>query len=91
MALTHICRHIWPDEINKTGCQVCTHSELTAAAFVLQSQQTLKLSHEAAMAKVDELSADLKNERLKRLELEKQLQSASVSRTRMEQVSPSPL
>lgn len=57
----------------------------------MQSQQTLKLSHEAAMVKVDELSADLKNERLKRLELEKQLQSASVSRTRMEQVSPSPL
>lgn len=88
MALTHICRHIWPDGINKTRCRVCTRSELTAAVFVSQSQQTLKLSHEAAMAKVDELSADLKNERLKRLELEKQLQSASVSRTRMEQVSP---
>lgn len=51
-----------------------------------ESQQTLKLSHEAAMAKVDELSADLKNERLKSLELEKQLQSASIARMRMEQL-----
>lgn len=39
------------------------------------------------MAKVDELSAQLKDERLKSLELEKQLQSASISRMRMEQVS----
>ncbi|XP_026028111.1 protein fantom isoform X2 [Astatotilapia calliptera] len=64
-----------------------TVAELEGRYLQLQeSQQTLKLSHEAAMAKVDELSADLKNERLKRLELEKQLQSASVSRTRMEQL-----
>ncbi|XP_063333546.1 protein fantom isoform X1 [Pelmatolapia mariae] len=64
-----------------------TVAELEGRYLQLQeSQQTLKLSHEAAMAKVDELSADLKNERLKRLELEKQLQSASVSRTKMEQL-----
>uniref|UniRef100_A0A3B4EY20 RPGRIP1 like n=1 Tax=Pundamilia nyererei TaxID=303518 RepID=A0A3B4EY20_9CICH len=56
-----------------------TVAELEGRYLQLQeSQQTLKLSHEAAMAKVDELSADLKNERLKRLELEKQLQSASL-------------
>uniref|UniRef100_A0A669F7S1 RPGRIP1 like n=1 Tax=Oreochromis niloticus TaxID=8128 RepID=A0A669F7S1_ORENI len=64
-----------------------TVAELEGRYLQLQeSQQTLKLSHEAAMAKVDELSADLKNERLKSLELEKQLQSASIARMRMEQL-----
>ncbi|KAL4003936.1 hypothetical protein ACER0C_003649 [Sarotherodon galilaeus] len=64
-----------------------TVAELEGRYLQLQeSQQTLKLSHEAAMGKVDELSADLKNERLKSLELEKQLQSASIARMRMEQL-----
>lgn len=51
----------------------------------LQSQQTLKVSHDAAMLKVDELSAQLKDERLKALDLEKRLQSANVSKIQTQQ------
>uniref|UniRef100_A0A3P8RRR9 RPGRIP1 like n=1 Tax=Amphiprion percula TaxID=161767 RepID=A0A3P8RRR9_AMPPE len=62
-------------------------AELEGRFLQLQeSQQALKASHEAAMAKVDELSAHLKDERLKSLDLEKQLQSSSISRLRMEQL-----
>lgn len=52
-----------------------------------QSQLTLKTIHEAAMAKVDELSAQLKDERLKSLDLKRQLQSSSISKRRTEQVN----
>lgn len=55
-----------------------------------QSQRTLKVSHDAAMAKVDELSAQLKDERLKSLDLEKQLQSSTISKIKMEQVTATP-
>uniref|UniRef100_A0A3Q1H2B0 RPGRIP1 like n=1 Tax=Acanthochromis polyacanthus TaxID=80966 RepID=A0A3Q1H2B0_9TELE len=62
-------------------------AELEGRFLQLQeSQQTLKASHEAAMAKVDELSAQLKDERLKSVDLEKQLQSSSISRLRVEQL-----
>ena len=47
----------------------------------------LKTSHNAAMLKVDELSAQLKDERMKSLDLEKQLQSSTVARMKMDQVS----
>ncbi|XP_030587414.1 protein fantom isoform X3 [Archocentrus centrarchus] len=61
-------------------------AELEGRFLQLQeSQHTLRVSHGAAMAKVDELSAQLKDERMKSLELEKQLQSAGISRMRMEQ------
>ncbi|XP_008299078.1 protein fantom [Stegastes partitus] len=64
-----------------------TVAELEGRFLQLQeSQQTLKASHEAAMAKVDELSAQLKDERLKSLDLEKELQSSSISRIKMEQL-----
>lgn len=39
------------------------------------------------MAKVDELSAQLKEERMKSLDLEKQLQASSVAAVRMQQVT----
>lgn len=47
----------------------------------------LKTSHDAAMLKVDELSAQLKDERMKSLDLEKQLQCSTVARMKMDQVS----
>uniref|UniRef100_A0A8C4H861 RPGRIP1 like n=1 Tax=Dicentrarchus labrax TaxID=13489 RepID=A0A8C4H861_DICLA len=54
-------------------------TELEGRFLQLQeSQRTLKASHDAAMAKVDELSAQLKDERLKSLDLEKQLQNYSL-------------
>lgn len=52
-----------------------------------QGQRSLKVSHDAAMAKVDELSAELKEERLKSLDLEKQLQGSSVAALRTQQVT----
>lgn len=54
---------------------------------LLQSQRMLKTSHDAAMLKVDELSAQLKDERMKSLDLEKQLQCSTVARMKMDQVS----
>ncbi|XP_069580461.1 protein fantom [Brachyistius frenatus] len=51
-----------------------------------ESQQTLKVSHDVAMTKVDELSTQLKDERLKSLELQKQLQSLSISNIQTEQL-----
>uniref|UniRef100_A0A3B4XMA1 RPGRIP1 like n=1 Tax=Seriola lalandi dorsalis TaxID=1841481 RepID=A0A3B4XMA1_SERLL len=63
-------------------------TELEGRFLQLQeSQLTLKASHDAAMLKVDELSGELKDERLKSLDLEKQLQSCSISKKKMEQVS----
>ncbi|XP_035521640.1 protein fantom [Morone saxatilis] len=62
-------------------------TELEGRFLQLQeSQRTLKASHDAAMAKVDELSAQLKDERLKSLDLEKQLQSSNIARIQMEQL-----
>ncbi|KAM6936880.1 protein fantom [Xenentodon cancila] len=64
-----------------------TVTELEGRFLQLQeAQQTLKASHDAAIAKVDELSAQLKDERLKSLELEKQLQSANITKIRVEQL-----
>lgn len=53
----------------------------------LQSQRTLKASHEAVMAKVDELMGQLKDERLRSLGLESQLQANSFSQRRTEEVT----
>ncbi|KAI3371040.1 hypothetical protein L3Q82_023522, partial [Scortum barcoo] len=62
-------------------------TELEGRFLQLQeSQRTLKASHDAAMLKVDELSSQLKDERLKNLELEKQLQSSAISKIKMEQL-----
>uniref|UniRef100_A0A3B4XAB6 RPGRIP1 like n=1 Tax=Seriola lalandi dorsalis TaxID=1841481 RepID=A0A3B4XAB6_SERLL len=62
-------------------------TELEGRFLQLQeSQLTLKASHDAAMLKVDELSGELKDERLKSLDLEKQLQSCSISKKKMEQL-----
>ncbi|XP_068169385.1 protein fantom [Antennarius striatus] len=51
-----------------------------------ESQQTLKASHDAAMAEVDTLAAQLKTERLKSLELESQKQSSTMVGVKMEQL-----
>ncbi|XP_028442097.1 protein fantom isoform X2 [Perca flavescens] len=62
-------------------------TELEGRFLQLQeSQRTLKLSHDAAMQKVDELSAQLKDERLKSLDLEKRLQSSTLSGKKLEQL-----
>ncbi|KAM9352398.1 protein fantom [Symphorus nematophorus] len=64
-----------------------TVTELEGRFLQLQeSQRSLKASHDAAMAKVDELSAQLKDERLKSLEVEKQLQSSTMAKIKMEQL-----
>ncbi|MCJ8735878.1 hypothetical protein PDJAM_G00252510 [Pangasius djambal] len=47
-----------------------------------ESQKTLKASHDTAMAKVDELTGQLKEERLKSLGLEKQLQTKALQERR---------
>lgn len=67
------------------------HCDLLGCAFDpslcgFQGQRSLKVSHDAAMTKVDELSADLKEERMKSLDLEKQLQASSVAAIRTQQV-----
>ncbi|KAG7473490.1 hypothetical protein MATL_G00096440 [Megalops atlanticus] len=51
-----------------------------------ESQKTLKASHDALMAKVDELSIQLKEERLRSLGLEKQLQASSLAQRRAEEL-----
>ncbi|KAM9502382.1 protein fantom isoform 2-T5 [Salvelinus alpinus] len=51
-----------------------------------ESQRTLKASHEAVMAKVDELMGQLKDERLRSLGLESQLQANSFSKRRTEEL-----
>lgn len=58
---------------------------MSTAGF--QNQSTLKASHDAAMAKVDELTAQLKDERMKSLDLEKQLQSSTMVNIRTKLVS----
>lgn len=52
----------------------------------MQSQKTLKASHDTAMAKVDELTGQLKEERLRSLGLEKQLQSKALQERRATEV-----
>lgn len=79
-----------PDYRDEATAVFVMKKELTAAEMLLcwfQSQRTLKASHDAAMMKVDELSAQLKDERMKSLDLEKRLQSSAVANIRMEQVS----
>lgn len=55
--------------------------------YIFQSHRTMKASHDATMAKVDELSTQLKDERLKSLDLEKQLQSSNIHRIEIQQVN----
>lgn len=67
------------------------HRDFFACAFDtslcgFQGQRSMKVSHDAAMTKVDELSAELKEERMKSLDLEKQLQASSVAAVRTLQV-----
>ncbi|XP_013878451.1 protein fantom [Austrofundulus limnaeus] len=64
-----------------------TVTELEGRFLQLQEAQvSLKVSHDAAMMKVDELSAQLKEERLKSLELNKQLQTKNLTKTHLEQL-----
>ncbi|XP_056137838.1 protein fantom [Lampris incognitus] len=51
-----------------------------------ESQKTMKASHDALMAKVDELTGQLKDERLKSLGLESQIQNMSFSKIRIEEM-----
>ncbi|CAB1422157.1 unnamed protein product [Pleuronectes platessa] len=62
-------------------------TELEARFLQLQeSQRMLKASYDAAMLKVDELMAQLKDERLKSLEMKKWQQSSNSSKIGMEQL-----
>lgn len=62
-------------------------SELGARFLQLQqAKQSLTLCHQEAMQKVEELSGLLKEERMKILELEKELQTSNMSRIRMTQL-----
>ncbi|KAM9755079.1 protein fantom isoform 1-T1 [Menidia menidia] len=62
-------------------------TELEGRFLVLhQAQQTLKASHDAAMSKVDELSAQLKAERLRALELEERLQGLNITKAQAQQL-----
>uniref|UniRef100_A0A8D3BAS3 C2 domain-containing protein n=1 Tax=Scophthalmus maximus TaxID=52904 RepID=A0A8D3BAS3_SCOMX len=61
-------------------------AELQGRFLQLQeSQRTLTVSHDAAMLKVDELSAQLKVERLKSLDVEKRLQHSVSSVVQLQQ------
>ncbi|KAL0968596.1 hypothetical protein UPYG_G00268990 [Umbra pygmaea] len=51
-----------------------------------ENQRTLKASHEAVMVKMDELTGQLKDERLRSLDLESQLQAHSFSQRRTEEL-----
>ncbi len=48
--------------------------------------KTLKASHDAALVKVDEVSRQLKEERLKSLQLEKQIQTRALDQRRTQEV-----
>lgn len=54
--------------------------------WLFQSQRTLKASHDLVMAKVDEQTEQLKEERLKNLNLESQLQLKVLEQRRIEEV-----
>ncbi|NXN56848.1 FTM protein, partial [Rynchops niger] len=51
-----------------------------------ENQKNLKMSHDALIAKGDELNLQLKEERLKCLHLEKELQSVTISNRRTEEL-----
>ncbi|XP_071394998.1 protein fantom [Centroberyx affinis] len=51
-----------------------------------ESQKTMKASHDAATAKVDELTGQLKDERQRSLDLERQLQSMTFSNIRTKEL-----
>ncbi|XP_074957716.1 protein fantom isoform X2 [Phalacrocorax aristotelis] len=51
-----------------------------------ENQRNLKMSHDALIAKGDELNLQLKEERLKCLRLEKELQSVTISNRRTEEL-----
>ncbi|XP_075366720.1 protein fantom isoform X7 [Mycteria americana] len=51
-----------------------------------ENQRNLKMSHDALIAKGDELNVQLKEERLKCLHLEKELQSVTISNLRAEEL-----
>ncbi|XP_054054858.1 protein fantom isoform X2 [Rissa tridactyla] len=51
-----------------------------------ENQKNLKMSHDALIAKGDELNLQLKEERLKCLHLEKELQSVTISNQRTEEL-----
>ncbi|XP_014798044.1 PREDICTED: protein fantom isoform X1 [Calidris pugnax] len=51
-----------------------------------ENQKNLKMSHDALIAKSDELNLQLKEERLKCLHLEKELQSVTISNRRTEEL-----
>ncbi|KFQ95738.1 Protein fantom [Nipponia nippon] len=51
-----------------------------------ENQRNLKMSHDALIAKGDELNLQLKEERLKCLHLEKELQSVTISNLRTEEL-----
>uniref|UniRef100_A0A3P9AB54 C2 domain-containing protein n=1 Tax=Esox lucius TaxID=8010 RepID=A0A3P9AB54_ESOLU len=51
-----------------------------------EKQGTLKASHDAVMTKLDELTVQLKEERLKSLDLERQLQANTFSQRRTEEL-----
>ncbi|KAM8861872.1 protein fantom [Synchiropus picturatus] len=64
-----------------------TVTELEARFIHLQeSQSSLKVSHEAAMKKVDELSSRLKDERMKNLDLQKNLERSDITKSHVEQL-----
>ncbi|NXJ62846.1 FTM protein, partial [Rostratula benghalensis] len=51
-----------------------------------ENQKNLKVSHDALLAKVDELNLQVKEERLKCLHLKKELQSVTISNRRTEEL-----
>uniref|UniRef100_A0A3B4BBU3 C2 domain-containing protein n=1 Tax=Periophthalmus magnuspinnatus TaxID=409849 RepID=A0A3B4BBU3_9GOBI len=54
--------------------------------FLQLQEQRLKASHDSALSNVDSLNVELKEERLRSLELEKQLQSSTVSSKALHQL-----
>ncbi|KAM4733756.1 protein fantom isoform 2-T2 [Anableps anableps] len=64
-----------------------TVTELEGRYRLLQeAQQTMKASNDAAMVKMDELTAQLKDERMKNLELDKRLLTVNVTKILVEQL-----
>ncbi|XP_072291626.1 protein fantom [Eucyclogobius newberryi] len=62
-------------------------AELQGRFLQLQeSQQTLKASHDAALSQLDSVTQELKEERLRSLELEQNLRSAAVSSSAVQQL-----
>uniref|UniRef100_A0A3Q2DEJ9 RPGRIP1 like n=1 Tax=Cyprinodon variegatus TaxID=28743 RepID=A0A3Q2DEJ9_CYPVA len=62
-------------------------TELEGRYQLLQeAQQTLKASNDAALAKVDDLKAQLKDERMKNLEMDSKLQMVNINKIMVEQL-----